>query len=117
MSQKKILLIARSAPYGSANGRELLDIALAGGAFEQDISLLFMADGVFQLQTQQQSQLVGQKDLSKTLKMLPIYDIDKLYYQASALGLRQLDQPDTAKPLSNTQIQQLISQQDVVISL
>lgn len=117
MQQKNILLIARSAPYGSANSRELLDIALAGGAFEQNISLLFLGDGVFQLQGQQNSQLLGQKNLSKTLKMLPMYDIEKIYYQDSALELRQLNQPDQAKPISNAAIQQLISQQDVVITL
>jgi tRNA 2-thiouridine synthesizing protein C len=60
---KKILLVSRHAPYGNSTARESIDIALAAAAYDQDIGILFMDDGVFQLLKNQQSQHVDQKIL------------------------------------------------------
>jgi tRNA 2-thiouridine synthesizing protein C len=46
---KKFMYINRKAPYGTIYAWESLEVVLIGAAFEQDVSLAFLDDGVFQL--------------------------------------------------------------------
>ena len=46
---KKFMYINRTAPYGSIYALEGLEVALIGAAFDQDVSMAFVDDGVFQL--------------------------------------------------------------------
>lgn len=116
---KKILFISRQAPYGQSNAKECLDAILAASAYEQDISLLFMSDGVFQLKKHQDTGESQQKNLANIFPVLGLYDIDKIYTQDSALKERGLQQDDlvvTTTPLNNEAIQTLMEQQDQLLS-
>jgi len=42
---KSLLIISRQAPWSGPGAREALDIALAGGAFDLPIGMLFLDDG------------------------------------------------------------------------
>lgn len=117
MNSKRILMISSSAPYHSAKARELLDIALAASVFDQDVSILLLGDAVFQLINAQKADHLEQKNLSKTLSMLEVYGIENLYAQASAMKQRHIAASPTTTSLSNPKIRELISQQDVVITL
>jgi tRNA 2-thiouridine synthesizing protein C len=46
---KKFLYVNRKAPYGTIYALESLEVVLIGAAFEQDVSLAFVDDGVYQL--------------------------------------------------------------------
>ena len=46
---KKFMYINRKAPYGTIYSCEALEVVLIGAAFEQDVSVTFMDDGVYQL--------------------------------------------------------------------
>jgi len=46
---KRFLYVNRRAPYGSIYALESLEVVLIGAAFEQDVSLAFLGDGVYQL--------------------------------------------------------------------
>ena len=46
---KKFLYVNRRAPYGTIYALESLEVVLIGAAFEQDVSLAFLGDGVYQL--------------------------------------------------------------------
>ena len=81
---KKTLLISRQSPYSSQLARAALDAALAAAVFEQNVSVLFMDDGVWQLLSQQQTTAVETKNLEKTLRSLEHYDLDRLYYEQAA---------------------------------
>ena len=116
-SEKKLLIIVRNSPYGDNKNRESIDIALASGSFEQPTCLLFLGDGVFHFCQGQNPALRGLKDLSKTLKMLPLYGLDQLYYQAQDIEQRGLDKPELAQALDHSAIKTLIAQHEVVISL
>ena len=96
--RKKLLLVLRHAPYGNALARASLDVALAAAAFEQDIELLFMDDGVWQLLPNQQPADIAAKNLHKTLESMPLYDIESFYVEAESLARRQL----TAAQLNST---------------
>lgn len=84
-----ILFVFRSAPYGNLRAREGLDALLATSVFELPIKVLFSGDGVFQLQENQAP--ANTKSIEKSLKALPMYDIDDIYIHQDALAARQLD--------------------------
>jgi tRNA 2-thiouridine synthesizing protein C len=116
---KKLLFISRKAPYGCATAKECLDALLAASAYEQDLGLLFMGDGVFQLKKEQQPEAGRQKNISATLPVLSMYDIKDIYLQASALAERGLTADDLVIPvkaLNNNDIRELMEQQDQLLS-
>ena len=49
MSTKKFLFVNRKAPYGTVYALESLEVVLISAAFEQDVSLAFIDDGVYQI--------------------------------------------------------------------
>lgn len=117
---KSVLLISRQAPWAGIGAAEALDIALAAGAFDLPLSMLFMDDGVFQLLDQQQPQKLEQKDLSANLQALPIFGIEQLYVAQQCLSKRGLADSTlavNAERLDDLQIQQLIRQYDHVVML
>lgn len=73
---KKLCIVFRSPPHGTTQGREALDLALLSASFEQQVSLVFVDEGVLHLVRDQQPELLGGKDYLATLKALPLYDID-----------------------------------------
>jgi len=116
---KSVLLISRQAPWAGVGAAEALDIALAAGAFDLPLSILFMDDGVFQLLDQQQPQLLEQKDLSANLQALPMFGIEQLYVAQQCLTQRGLATSTLAVSvdrLDDIQIQQLIRQFDHVMT-
>ncbi|HQU48176.1 MAG TPA: DsrE family protein, partial [Casimicrobiaceae bacterium] len=46
---KKFMFVNRSAPYGTIYALESLEVVLISAAFDQDVSLVFLDDGVWQL--------------------------------------------------------------------
>lgn len=73
---KKVAIVFRRAPHGSPHGREALDLALLSASFEQEVSLIFVDDGVLNLVKDQQPERVGAKDYIATFGALPLYDVD-----------------------------------------
>jgi tRNA 2-thiouridine synthesizing protein C len=92
MNAKRIILSCRKAPYGDALAREALDVALAAGVFEQDLALVFMGDGVWQLLNQQDSQAINSKSIEKLLGAFPLYGINEIYVDKEALFARNIDE-------------------------
>lgn len=117
---KSLLIISRHAPWSGPGAKEALDLALAGGAFDLPIGLLFMDDGVFQLKTQQASQALQQKDLTANLQALPLFGIDDIFVSTHSLKERGIDSQQLnlkVKSLENSEIGQLIQSYAQVITL
>jgi tRNA 2-thiouridine synthesizing protein C len=87
---KKFLYINRKAPYGTIYALESLEVVLIGAAFEQDVSLAFMDDGVYQLIDRQDTTGAGMKNFSKTYRALGDFEVRKLYVEKEALAERGL---------------------------
>ncbi len=87
---KKFLYINRKAPYGTIYALESLEVVLIGAAFEQDVSLAFIDDGVYQLMAGQDTAGVGMKNFSRTYKALGDFEIRKLYVERESLEARGL---------------------------
>ncbi|MGF1613282.1 MAG: sulfurtransferase complex subunit TusC [Gammaproteobacteria bacterium] len=116
---KKFLYVNRRAPYGSIYALESLEVVLIGAAFEQDVSLLFLDDGVFQLKKGQDTAASDMKNFSPTYRALEMYDVEKLYADKESLEQRGLTEDDLIVPveiLSSEEIKDLMAQQDVVLS-
>ncbi|MCU7801885.1 MAG: sulfurtransferase complex subunit TusC [Candidatus Thiodiazotropha sp. (ex Lucinoma annulata)] len=91
---KKFMYINRRAPYGTIYAWESLEVVLIGAAFDQDVSLAFMDDGVFQLVKGQDTVDVEMKNFSPTYKALGDYDVTKLYVEKESLEERGLTLED-----------------------
>ena len=89
--KKSVLMILRHSPYGSSLAGASLDAALASAAFEQPVDLLFVGDGVLQLQNNQDSTAQGLRNQGKVLASLPLYDIERVYADAEAAARYQVD--------------------------
>ena len=91
---KKFMYINRKAPYGTIYAWESLEVVLIGAAFEQDVSLAFMDDGVFQLTRGQNTSGIGMKNFSPTYSALGDYEVTKIYVEKESLEERGLTLDD-----------------------
>ncbi|MFT4518843.1 MAG: tRNA 2-thiouridine synthesizing protein C [Halioglobus sp.] len=114
------LIILRHSPYGSSLAKAGVDAALAAGALEQPVELLFLGDGVLQLIAKQNAHILGAKDIARQLSSLPLFDIATVYVDAQSIDRYQLDlslSPVPAKALGNDELHTFISRFDHVLSL
>ena len=133
MSTKKFMYLNRKAPYGTVYALESLEVVLIGAAFEQDVSLAFIGDGVYQIAKNQSTAGIGMKNFSPTFKALGDYDVNKLYVEKESLEARGLtlddlmdltyeDEDDdwAEKPsirlVSSAELAEVLDEQDVVLS-
>lgn len=117
---KSLLIISRQAPWTGPAAREALDIALAGGAFDLPISILFLDDGVFQLAPDQRPTCLEQKDLQANLQALPLFGVEALYTSQRSLGERGLDATRLILPtqtLDDAALRNLLQTHDQVITI
>lgn len=91
---KKFLYVNRKAPYGTIYALESLEVVLIGAAFEQDVTLAFLDDGVFQLAKGQNTDGIGVKNFSPTFRALGDYDVSKLFVERESLEERGLSEAD-----------------------
>jgi len=116
---KKFMFVNRKAPYGTIYALESLEVVLITAAFDQDVSLAFLDDGVYQLKKGMQTQGIETKNFSPTYRALDGYDIEKLYVEKESLQARGLTEDDLlvdVMVLSRQQMGELMNQQDVVLS-
>ena len=116
---KKFLYVNRRAPYGSVYALESLEVVLIGAAFEQDVSMAFIDDGVYQLKKGQDTKAVDMKNFSPTYRALEMYDVEKLYVDKESMDARGLTEDDLVVPvevLSTEQLADLMEEQEVILS-
>ena len=87
---KKFMFVNRKAPYGSIYALESLEVVLITATFDQDVSLVFIDDGVYELVKGQQTKGIGIKNFSPSYRALDGYDVEKLYVDQASL--------DSARP-------------------
>jgi tRNA 2-thiouridine synthesizing protein C len=115
---KKFMFVNRKAPYGSVYALEGLEVVLISAAFDQDVSLAFLDDGVYQLVRGQDTKAAGMKNFSPTYRALEGYDIEKLYVEREALEARGISEADLlveVKVLGRGEMAALMDEQDVLI--
>ncbi|MEM8845116.1 MAG: sulfurtransferase complex subunit TusC [Pseudomonadota bacterium] len=130
---KKFMYMNRKAPYGTIYALESLEVVLIAAAFDQDVSLVFADDGVYQLMKGQDTDEIGMKNFSPTYSALGDYDIKKIYIEKESLEERGLSledlqelkyededddwaEKDSIILVSRDELAEVIDQQDVVFS-
>lgn len=118
---KSLLIISRQSPWSGPSAREALDIALAGGAFDLPLAMLFMDDGVLQLLPGQNARELQQKDLTANLQALEMFGVDELFACQTSLAMRGLSSAalsvEPLQVLGDQEIAALIDRYDQVITI
>ena len=118
-TSKKFMFVNRTAPYGTVYALESLEVVLITAAFDQDVSLVFIDDGVWQLKKGQQTKGIEAKNFSPTYRALDGYDVEKLYVEQESLAARGLTEDDLivdVNVLPSAELGALMAAQDVVLS-
>ena len=116
---KRFMYVNRRAPYGTIYALECLEVVLIAAAFDQDVSMVFLEDGVCQLKKNQDTTGIGMKNFSKTYRALDDYDVEKIYVEQESLDARGLSADDLVIPVqvvAAEELREIMAQQDVVIS-
>ena len=116
---KRFMYVNRKAPYGTIYALECLEVVLVAAAFDQDVSVVFVDDGVCQLKKNQDTTEIGMKNYSKTYGALDDYDVEKIYVEKESLDERGLSADDLVIPvevIAAAELRDVMAQQDVVIS-
>jgi tRNA 2-thiouridine synthesizing protein C len=116
---KKFMLVNRKAPYGSIYALESLEVVLIAAAFEQEVAVAFVDDGIYQLKSGMQTKGLEMKNFSPIYRALEDYDIDQLFVDAQSLRERGLTAEDLIVPVKVVEraaLAELMQQQDVVLS-
>ncbi len=130
---KKLMYVNRKAPYGTIYALESLEVVLIGAAFDQQVSLAFVDDGVYQLARNQSTDGIGMKNFSPTYAALGDYDVRHIYVERESLETRGLTvedlmpltyededddwaEKDSLRVVDSRELAALMSEQDVVLS-
>ncbi|RMG28032.1 MAG: sulfurtransferase complex subunit TusC [Gammaproteobacteria bacterium] len=116
---KKFMYVNRKVPYGTIYALESLEVVLIAAAFDQDVTLVFIDDGVYQLMKGQDTTGIGMKNFSPTYRALEGYDIEKLYVEKESLESRGLTPDDLVVDVevkTRSELADLMEEQDVVLS-
>jgi tRNA 2-thiouridine synthesizing protein C len=130
---KKLMYVNRRAPYGTIYAWESLEVVLIGAAFDQDVSLAFVDDGVYQLTKGQSTEGAGMKNFSATYSALGDYEVTKIYVEKESLEERGLTlddlqhlvwedededwaEKDSIRLVSRSELADVMSEQDVMFN-
>ena len=98
---KNILYIISKSPYSGIKSFELIDSAMVSAIFENNVSILFRAEGVWSLLSDQNGGLLNSKTYSKVLSALPTYEIDNLYFCEKSINERQINRDQIDIPVKS----------------
>ena len=116
---RKFMFVNRKAPYGTIYALEILESVLISAAFEQDTSVAFLDDGVFQIKKGHDTKDLGMKNFSPTYRALSGYDIEKLYVEKESMEARGLGPDDfvvKVQVVPAAELSKLMAEQDVLIT-
>jgi len=114
---KKIMFVMQKAPHGTIYPYEGLEFILIAGAYEQDISLAFVGDGVYNLKKDQDTSELGIKGFVKTYRTLDDYDINKIYVDKKSMEDRGLTAGDFVVDVevkTSAEINEIMNQQHAI---
>jgi tRNA 2-thiouridine synthesizing protein C len=133
MATKRFLYVNRKAPHGTIYALESLEVVLIGAAFEQEVTLAFVDDGVYQLLQNQDTSAIGTKNFTPTYRALGDYDVNRIFVERESMELRGLTkddlmpltwededddyaEKDSVHVVSSVELAEIIEQQDVILN-
>lgn len=126
---KKIMFTVRKAPHGSIYVYEGLEVKLIMAAYDADISVVFMDDGVYALKEGQNTADLGIKGFAATYGVMVDYEISKVFVDRKSMEDRGMSEDDllvigededTEEPIKPTvvdagQITEMMSEQHNIL--
>lgn len=91
---KKIMFTVRKAPHGTIYVYEGLEVKLIMAAYDADISVVFMDDGVYAVKAGQDTKELGIKGFEATYKALVDYEISKVFVDRESMERRGMSEDD-----------------------
>ena len=116
---KNLLFVFDKAPHSSPASKEGLDALLTASAFGQNVTLLLIGDGIYQIMKDQDPSLLPTKNTAAIFQALDMYGIEKIVTLQSTLNDRNLTTADLAiecSIISNGKIADLYSAQQQILS-
>jgi len=130
---KKFMYLNRRAPYGTIYAWESLEVVLIGAAFDQEVSLMFVDDGVYQLVKGSNTSESDMKNFMPTYRTLGDYGVRHMYVDQASLEARGLTTDDLievewedweteeevdniVEPVDAEKFKELMAESDVVFS-
>jgi tRNA 2-thiouridine synthesizing protein C len=116
---KSLAFLCRRTPWGSGHAAEMLEAVLIAGAFDQEVHLAFLDDGVFQLVPDQRPDLLGRRPLEDGFNELADLDIDHVWVEQESLAERGIDPSNLAYPatvIDRKAMAEILARMDAVFS-
>ena len=118
MIVKKMMCIMSKAPHGTIYSYEGLEMVLIMATYDQDITMVFIDDGVYTLKKDQNTTSLGIKGFANTFPALDGYDVEKLYVDRKSLEDRGLTTDDLVvgvEVFESAELAKMMAEQDVVV--
>jgi len=91
---KKIMFTVRKAPHGTIYVYEGLEVKLIMAAYDADISVVFLDDGVYALKQGQDTKELGIKGFEATYGVMVDYEISKVFVDRQSMEQRGMTEDD-----------------------
>ena len=93
-NSKRFTYVCRRPPYGTIYAQEALDLILTGAAFDQQVSVAFIDDGVYQLTRDQKPSILKMKHFTRAFAALGDFEIKQIFVENESLQQRALNAGD-----------------------
>ena len=116
---KSVLIRMSKSPLNGLISGEQLETAMVAATFEQEVSILFIGDGVFNLLPTEETKEVEGYNIEKILLALPTFEVNDLFVCERSLEHRQIgisNLPKNAKVVTFEDQRRLIKTTDAVLS-
>ena len=114
----RLMFVINQSPQASPAARERLDQVLMALAFDQQVRVAFVGDGVWQLLSGQVSADGGAGNFSNGYKSLSMYGVAAVLVESEALAERGIKSVDLLMPVelaSRKTITDLMHDQDLLL--
>lgn len=116
---KNLLFVFDKPPHSTPATKEGLDAILTASAFGQNVTLLLIGDGIFQILINQDPSHLTTKNTASIFQALEMYGIENIIIPKTTLKDKGLSLSDLAIPcdiIDNTQLAKLYASQDQILS-
>jgi len=87
---KRLVFIVDKPLHGSVKAQEFLDAILMSAAFDQQVAVVIVDDGVFSMLKNQNPEELQMKNILLVFGSLPLYGVNDVYVEEEALSERGL---------------------------
>tara|TARA_A100000164_G_scaffold354024_1_gene361190 strand:+ start:697 stop:1053 length:357 start_codon:yes stop_codon:yes gene_type:complete len=116
---KSVLIRMSKSPLSGLTSGEQLETAMVAATFEQEVSILFIGEGVFNLLPAKETKEVEGYNIGKMLLALPTFEVNDLFVCERSLDHRQIEVsslPKNVRVIAFEEQRRLFETTDVVLS-